>query len=193
MSFKKFLEDNKDDFFNHHYTGHISSNAYEQYEKDGGLSWLGPKAKYPKLLGRKQYGTQIIEFRQKNELLKYVKYDDKDEEILRDEKGLALYLSPEEIKAKGYRETDASIVAFAGEKPIGLASDEFGAIGVWVEAKYQKLGIGSDLLVMYMEDNHNKFISGKGKIGQMTNAGKNMTYAAYDKLAKKYGPNWFKT
>jgi GNAT superfamily N-acetyltransferase len=193
MSFRKFLEDNSDDFFQHHYTGQIPSHAYEQYEKDGGLAWLGSKTKYPKLLNTKQYGPYLVEFRQRDTKLQYVKYDDNDDlKILRDEKGMALYLSPEEMKAKGYRETDETIAAFVGDTPIGLASNEFGAVGVWVEAKYQKLGIGSDLLVMYMEDNHSKFIAGKGKIGQMTNAGRNMTYAAYNKLAQKYGPNWFK-
>jgi hypothetical protein len=67
------------------------------------------------------------------------------------------------------------------DKPIGLASNEFGTIGVWVEGLYQKLGIGSDLMVMFMKQNP-KFLNGQKKIGQMTPAGENMSRSAYRKL-----------
>jgi hypothetical protein len=189
MSFKKWLE-NKDDFAKYHQTGHISSTAYKRYEEEGGLSWLGSKSKYPILLKKGKYGPYEVEFRQTGESLEYTKTDDEGWPVYGPDKK-ALMLTPEEIKAKGYRQTDATIVAFIDDKPIGFASNEWGAVGVWVEGKYQKLGIGSDLLVMYMQDNP-KFITGERKIGQMTPAGYNMTTAAYDKLEKQYGKDWFK-
>lgn len=189
ISFLDFLE-SKEDFLKHHNTGFIPSHVYKDYEKEGGLSWLGSKNKYPVLLTSKQYGPYLIEFRQSGEKVQYTKINDEGD-IVRDEEGWATYFSPEEMKQMNLRDTDSTIVAFFEDKPIGFASNEFGSIGVWVEGKYQKLGIGSDLLVMYMEDNP-KFLHGKSKIGQMTNAGTNMTLAAYDKLSKKYGQNWFK-
>jgi hypothetical protein len=190
MNFKQWLESNWEDFRNYHKTGWIPSSAYERYEADGGLAWLGPKTKRPKLLATKQYGPHTVEFRQSDEKLQYTKTDAEDR-IVRDSNGRALMMSPEEMKAQGLRETDPTIVAYINDEPIGMASNEFGSAGVWVEKRYQKLGIGSDLLVMFMEDNP-KFLSGKSKIGQMTNAGENMTHRAYHKLNQKYGPDWFK-
>jgi hypothetical protein len=189
MKFKQWLETNWDDFLSHHKTGYIPSTAYARYQKDGGLAWLGNKSKHPKLLATKQYGPHTVEFRQSEEPLQYTKTD-AEGNIVRGPDGRALMLSPEEMKTKNLRHTDATIVAFINDEPIGLASDEFGTAGVWVEKRYQRLGIGSDLLVMFMEDNP-KFITGKSKIGQMTDAGESMTKSAYDKLSQKYGPNWF--
>ncbi len=174
----------------YHKTGNISSSAYRDYEKEGGLSWLGDKSKYPIFRTAKQYGPHTVEFRQRGTRNSYTKVD-KNGEIVRGPNGMALSLTPEEIKAKGYPEFDETIVAFVGDKPIGLASNEFGTIGVWIEGAYQKLGIGSDLMVMFMKDNP-KFLTGKSKVGQMTIAGENMTAAVYEKLSKEFGPDWFK-
>jgi hypothetical protein len=189
MNFKQFIE-SKEYFLKFHKTGTISPSAYKTYEKEGGLAWLGDKSKHPILLTTKQYGPYEVEFRQSGEPLQYTKIDDEGE-IVRDERGMALIFSPEEMKERGLRPFDATIVAFIGNKPIGFASNEWGAAGVWVEGPYQKLGIGSDLLVMFMEDNP-RFLSGKSHIGQMTHAGEKMTLKAYDKLEKKRGKNWFK-
>lgn len=188
MRFRQWLEDDQEDFMQHHKTGWIPDGAYEKYNQEGGLSWLGDKSKHPVLFQTKKYGPYTVEFRQSGEKVQYTKYDD-DDEIVRDGKGLAVMMSPEEMKAKGLRETESSIVAFVGEDPIGLASNEFGTIGVWVEPQFQKLGIGSDLMVMFMQDNR-EFMKGQ-KIGQMTNAGINMSKAAYKKLAQKHGQDWF--
>jgi len=189
MNFGKWLE-NRDDFVKYHKTGNISSSAYTDYEKEGGLSWLGPKSKHLILLTTKQYGPHKVEFRQSGEKLRYTKLGD-DRFPVYGPDGMALMLSPEEIKVKGLRETDATIVAYVEDAPIGFASNEFGAVGVWVEKAYQKLGIGSDLLIMYMKDNP-KFIHGGRRLGQMTPAGENMTTKAYDKLEQEFGKNWFK-
>jgi hypothetical protein len=183
-------EATEDEFMKYHNTGHISSQAYERYEAEDGLSWLGDIQKYPKLLSKKNYGPYTVEFRQTGNKLFYTKTDDNGE-IVRGEDGLATTFSDEEIKQRGYPEHDQSIVAFINGKPRGLVSNEFGTIGVWIEGPFQKLGIGSDLLVTYMEMNP-KFIKMKSKIGQMTNAGYSMSKSAYRKLVNKYGINFDK-
>ena len=189
MQFRQWLEDDKSDFLKHHKTGWIPAKSYEQYEKEGGLSWLGKKEEYPVLIDKGQYGPFQVEFRQSGKGVFYTKTDDEGD-IVRDPKtGLAMTMSPEEIKEKGLRETESTIVAFVNDKPIGHASNEFGTIGVWVEGPYQKQGIGSDLMVKFMEQNP-EFLRGQ-KIGQMTDAGINMSLSAYDKLAQKHGEDWF--
>lgn len=189
--FKSWLleEGDKEDFIGHHNTGWIRSDAYERYEADGGLSWLGNKEKYPILLGTKKYGQYQIEFRQRGTKLSYTKTDTNGQ-IVRDESGFAMTMTPEEMRAEGLRETDATIVAFHGEKPIALASNEWGTLGTWVEKSYQRMGIGTDLMMMFMEDNP-AFLQGKSKLGQMTNAGHNAALKLYDKIANKYGQDWF--
>ena len=105
---------------------------------------------------------------------------------------ISLLLS--EAKAIGVsatRKNYETVVAFVGDKPIGLASNEFGAVGVWVEGPYQKAGIGTDLLAMHIEQRP-RMKSGKGKIGQATNSGVNLMRAYYRKMSKKHGTDWFK-
>ena len=85
---------------------------------------------------------------------------------------------------------DQTVVAFIDNKPIGWASNEFGVVGVWVVEKYQKLGIGTELLEKHIEQRP-EVKSGKSKIGQMTPAGKKLVMRYYDKMAAKYGKDWF--
>ena len=182
-------EQDKEEFFNHHYTGFIGSDAYKNYEKEGGLSWLGSKSKYPKLLDRGTYGNYEVEFRQTGEKNQYTQHD-ANGEIVRYPNGDIGYMTPDEIKKANLPEYNTSIVAFVGDKPIGFAGDEFGAVGVWVEGPYQKLGIGTDLLDKHIEQRPT-VKSGRGKIGQMTNKGISMTKKYYDLMAKRHGVNWF--
>lgn len=184
-------EDDKEEFLKHHYTGYIQPDAYKKYEKEGGLAWLGNKSKWPMLLDTETHGPYEVEFRQKREKLQYAKRKPDDEyEHVRDENGNVIYLSPEEMKAENLPEYDTTIVAFVNDKPIGFVSDEFGAVGVWVEASYQKIGIGTSLLEKHMEQRPN-MKSGKGKIGQMTPAGRQMVSKYYDKMSAKHGKDWF--
>ncbi len=171
---------NETDFIKHHKTGDIPSHAYSDYEEKGGLSWIGNKSKYPELILIKSYAPHSVEFRKSGEKLRYVDTDDQGE-ILRDPNDIALYMSDDKIKQKDLPTHDETIVAFVNDKPIGLASNEWGTIGVWVEKEYQRLGIGSDLMVMFMKNNQN-FLTGKKKIGQMTGAGQAMSRAAFRKL-----------
>lgn len=188
MRFYQFMLENgfdwnagsENDFLRHHKTGTIPSHAYSDYEKEDGLAWLGTKSKYPVLLLARPYGSHMVEFRKSGEKLNYTDEDEQGE-ILRGANGLALRMSDDKIKSLGYPTHDETIVAFVNDKPIGFASNEFGTIGVWVEGLYQKLGIGSDLMVMFMKQNP-KFLNGQKKIGQMTPAGENMSRSAYRKL-----------
>lgn len=185
MKFKVWLEVTEDEFVSHHRTGFIRSDAYERYESNGGLSWLGDKSKFPILIEKKSYGSFDVEFRARDEKLGYSKTDD-DGKILRDANGISISMSDEEILDAGLPLYDQSIIAFVDDKPIGLASNEFGTIGVWVERSYQKKGIGSDLLVMFMERDK-RFLRGENKIGQMSDAGEKMSRSAYRKLVQRHG------
>ena len=180
----------RDAFLSHHYTGYIASSAYSKYEEEGGLSWLGDKSKYPILLNRGKYGQFDVEFRQTGQVNEYMKTDENGD-VVRYADGKIQMMTPEEIKANGLATHDESIVAFVGDKPIGFASNEFGAVGVWVEGLYQKVGIGTDLLDMHIELRP-RVKSGTGKIGQATNAGISLMKAYHRKMSKKHGVGWFK-
>ena len=180
----------RDRFLRHHYTGHIGSSAYSQYEKEGGLGWLGNPSKYPVVLERERLGKHTVEFRQTGDDVRYTKTDDKGN-IVRDERGDAMYMTKDEIRAAGLHEKDTTIVAFVDGKPVGLASNEFGAVGIWVEGAYQKSGIGTRLLELHLEQRP-RVKTGKGKIGQATDAGISLMKAYHRKMAKQHGPEWFK-
>lgn len=113
-----------------------------------------------------------IEYRQSGEKLRYTYFDEETLTHRRNEHGELIYRPDEELLRDGYALYDTTIVAFDKETPVGYASDEFGAVGVWVESPYQKKGIGITLL-----DEHMKQRRKNTKIGQMTNAGINMTLA----------------
>ena len=181
----------KNHFLKSQYTGHIRSDAYERYESDEGLSWLGNKNKYPELLSIEKHGLYEVEYRRKQneELLKYVKIN-KHGGVERDDSGNVMYMSPEEIDVEKLPKTDTTIVAFIDNKPIGLASNEFGAVGIWVEKKYQNLGIGLSLLQQHIELRPD-VMSKRRNIGQMTDAGVALTSAYYDYMVKKHGKNWW--
>ncbi len=147
-------EGDKHAFLKHHYTGHISSNAYQRYGKEGGLSWVGEKSRYTNLIHSGKYGKFDVEFR----------------------------TEPHD---------NEKIVAFVDDKPVGLASNEFGAVGVWVEGPYQQVGIGLELMDLHIQQRPT-FKSKVGKIGQMTYNGISLTKKYYDRMVKRHGLGWFK-
>ena len=182
-------EIDKDKFMKHHYTGYIPSDAYKEYRKEGGLKWLGDKSRWPVLLDTGDYGPFHVEFRQRDEKNEYVAQDENGN-IKRDDKGIAIMMTAADQRAANLPMRDTSIAAFVDNKPIGLASNEFGSVGVWVEYPYQKQGIGVALLEKHIEQRPD-VESGRNKIGQMTDAGINMTKKYYDRMAKKHGTGWF--
>jgi hypothetical protein len=170
----------QDQFLKYHKTGYIQSDAYESYEKPEGLSWAGPKSKYPVLYSVKEFGGKKIEFRKRGEKLRYVKTDPETDRQLRDANGDIVYLSDEEMRSEGIPLTDTSMYAFDGDTVVGIAANEFGADGVWVTGPYQKLGIGTYLLMEFR-----KQFRAKRKIGQMTPAGESMTRSLHKKYVQQ--------
>jgi GNAT superfamily N-acetyltransferase len=171
---KKFQ--NEEEWMNHHRTGVIPSDVYDK--KD--FSWL-KKQRYPELLKTitLKDGTQA-EFRQSGEALKYCKHDENGE-IVRDSQGMALYLSDEEMKAKGLHLKDTTIVAFDKEgKPLGYASDEWGADGVFIAPYAQRKGLGVALLTEFR-----KQFNPERRMGQMTWQGAELARKYYRDLHKQ--------
>lgn len=166
----------EDEFIKKHKTGWIESRAYKDYEAPGGMGWLGSKDKFGVLVATEDFGGTKVEFRQTGEELKYVKHDANDN-IVRDVNGDAEYLTPIEVMNKGLARTDKTIAAFVNDKPIGAVSDEFGAVGIFLEGEYQRKGIGTNLLRRYMEAHP------KSKIGQMTDSGEALTRNLYRELS----------
>lgn len=161
------------EFLDYHHTGHIRSDAYEQYRTSEGLDFIS-KDRYPIFLRKVKINNQDIEIRAEQEKLRYAKKD-ADGEYIRDEKGMVVFTTEQENIENNLPTFLYSIAAFVDENPIGFVSDEWGATGVFVVNKYQNLGIGSILLHEFMRLNpHRK----TRRLGQMTSAGVN--------LARKY-------
>lgn len=163
---KEPWEMTRSEFRGEQLTGNIRSDAYKQYETAEGLSWL-KKKQNPKLYAKKDFGGKQIEFRKSGEKLRYTRVE--NNEIVRDKEGLATYLTDAEAKAKGYLLESNDIVAFDGNKAIGLVSNEFGATGVWVIKDYQKQGIGK-----YLLNEYRKGMPFSRKLGQSTEVGYNL-------------------
>jgi hypothetical protein len=172
------LQMTEDEFVDYHKTGWISSDAYEQYRTIEGLSWI-KKEKSPILYSVKQFGDKTIEFRKTGEKLFYCKTDE-DGDIVRDKDGQVVYLTDEEMIAKGLPMQDTTITAFDGDVAIGWVSNEFGTDGVWVVDDYQFMGIG-----LYLLKEFRKQFRPERRIGQMTDAGENMTRAYYRDLVRE--------
>lgn len=171
-------------FIDYHRTGGISDSAYDMYEDKKGVQWLGTPEEYSISVKKKNYKGEEIEFRKKDEKLRYTQKKDPDDEysdFLRDENNKLIDMPEEKIIEKGLPLYDTSITAFNNKgEPIGWASDEFGADGVWIIKEYQGKGIGTDLLYEFRK----QFKPGR-RIGQMTSSGQSMTKAYHKKLIEK--------
>lgn len=92
-----------------------------------------------------------------------------------------MYLNEEEMKNKKLNLYNTSVVAFnEKEESVGLASDEFGADGIWVNESYQRRGIGTELLKYFRE----QFPEDR-KIGQMTSQGMELVSSYFHKYINK--------
>ena len=170
----------EEQFMEHHRTGYIPSYAYERYSTSEGIAWLGDHEEYPHILKTLKIDGEDIEIRIKLEENRYVKKD-ADENIVRDEHGMAILMTDAEVKEKGYPQYDPTIVAFneAGD-PVGFASNEWGASGVWVISKYQKKGIGLELLKAIR-----KYFKEERRMGQMTETGERLARTYYRRLSEE--------
>lgn len=169
----------RNEFIDYHKTGFIRSDAYEQYATSEGIASFISRSRYKNFVATKNFGGVPVEIRESGDPLKYVRTD-QDGEIVRDERGLATYLTNEEAVALGYRTTDGGLAAFVGDVPIGFASNEFGSAGIWVVAEWQRKGLGRYLLAEFMK-RHPRV----RRMGQMTNAGENLAVAYHRDLVSR--------
>ena len=163
------------DFIQYHYTGHIKSSAYENINFNYSIE------KYPKIIFTftDKLG-ELIELRQSLEKNKYVKKD-QNNEIMRDENGLALFLTDDEVISKKYLLYDSTIIAFNSQgQSVGVASDEWGADGIFISKEYQSRGIGLQLLIHF----RNQFPEDR-QMGQMTIEGLGLAKSYYRSLKYK--------
>ncbi len=160
-------EMSEDEFVDFHNTGYISPDSYTQTSLGDMQKWAPDKDKYPILLTTMQFGDLEVGFRQTGEENKYVKQDTEGE-IVRDEQGMALYLSEEEMLARGLPLHSETIGFFVGDIRIGWIGDSFGATELFVADEFKNRGIGSTALKMWLEMYPRRR---KKPMGQMTPAG----------------------
>jgi GNAT superfamily N-acetyltransferase len=169
------------EFLEHHITGCIPSDAYRQYSTSEGISWLGKPEEYPHVLKVMDIDGEPVEIRVRMTELQYVKKDD-DGEIVRDRRGMAMYLTDEEAAKKGYPLLEPHVVAFNSKgQPVGWASNEWGATGVWVVSDYQHKGIGYELLKEFRKRFPDR------RLGQATDAGMRLAGKYYRKMVEEEG------
>lgn len=168
-----------EEFIDYHKTGSISPDAYRH-----GVGIEDHDIKdHPELVHTFQDRTgRTVELRQTGRPVQYVDHDEHGD-ILRDEKGLARYMPPEAVKAQGLPTHDTTVTAFADGKPLGYASNEWGADGVFVHPEEHGRGIGTTLLHHFRRQ-----FPIERKIGQMTPAGEAMARAYHRGLAPPTEP-----
>lgn len=120
-----------------HAPGEISTETVES------LEWIGPPGDKVKI-GEREFGGSTISFYRDVTPVRYVK-NDEEGKIIRDDQGLATYLSEDEMRAKGLPLFDTTVTAYDGDAPIGIVADEWGATLVQVAEEHQKKGIGKFL------------------------------------------------
>ena len=163
-----------EEFVKYHKTGDIKSGTYDDSLKTFAEDNILKKENNPKVVGK----IGKFELRETGEPLQYAKTDNRGE-IVRKGRDV-VYMTPDEMKAKGLQEFDSTIVAYDGDQPVGYVMDSFGSPEIVIAKPYQGKGIGSGLLERWLS----KFKPGK-KIGQMTPEGEKMVRSMFNKLKNK--------
>lgn len=88
----------------------------------------------------------------------YVKLDE-DGEIMRDERGMAISMTRNEIDSAGYT-YDRNIIAVHNNKIVGSAQDEWGCVLIYVVKELMGIGIGQQLTRFYRSYYPNKTSGG---------------------------------
>lgn len=172
------------EFIDHHYTGFIDDSTYTGMSNPESDRWQKEaNHMHPKVVGKKTFGDKKIEFRKSIDENKYTKTiysgpDDAFGNLARDSAGKLIYMTRNEMRKKGLAIYDQTIFAFHGDEYVALASNEFGAIGIWVRDDYQGSGIGSFLLKLFMKENPHM------QIGQMTEMGYGMARKVWELFYK---------
>ena len=128
----------------HHQSDFMDSRSSEN---DDSISYM-KRDRFPVLVATKNG----IEYRRSGEKIRYVAHD-ADGEIARDEKGMALYMTDEQMDAAGLSKYDVIMAAFEGDKAIGFIGDSFGATELVVAKNQRGRGIGSELSYLFRKDN----------------------------------------
>lgn len=156
------------------FKNYATSYWIEEYNDDSTWSWRNENnssiEKYNILVKSFVSNGKIIELRKSGEKLRYVDHD-KDGNILRDEKGLALMQTDEQLITKGIPLYDDSIDAFDGRLVVGWVANSWGVPELFVRPTHQKLGIGAELLWEYLIQNNGYAMDKKGFLGQYTSQG----------------------
>lgn len=180
----------EDDFLETHRTGHISPTAYKEYNTAG--NWDRDQENWPGKFNTVESrpvkvgeitlkdGT-VLDVRSSGERLQYTYFDEDTLTHRRDEEGKLLYRPDSELEAEGLPTHDTALYAFDGKQLAGVVSDEFGTDGIWVNPRYQGRGLGTQLLRMFRK----QFKYPRGKIGQMTPDGENLTRAYFRRYGKR--------
>jgi GNAT superfamily N-acetyltransferase len=159
-------------------TGYIDSDAYDEATTVAQLKKADVE-QYSEIVdsftdnaGRK------IEIRESPEALKYVKVD-AERQIVRDEKGNAVYQSVEEMKAKGLPTTGGDFIAVSDGKEVGSAFNSFGVPEILVNKEYQRSGIGKKLLQAYIAKWKPR------RLGQSTPQGRNLAASLHKDIVQQ--------
>ena len=168
-----------DEFHNFHNTGYIGADAYQDYGTSEGLQDFIKRERYAEVFDRRNFAGTEVEIRRDISPLKYCKHD-AEGDIVYNERGMAIYMTDEEVKAKGLPVVENGLAAFVGDRPVGFASNEFGTIGVWVVNEMQHKGLGTYLLREFSKLNPQI-----KRMGQMTNAGSNLARSYHRSLVQE--------
>lgn len=169
------LINKENDFINYHFTGSIKDDFYSEKKFD-----FFKVENYPFLIDKVfiEKLNDLVEFRQSGEKLIYVKKNE-DGEIMRDPHGMAIMMNESEMDDRNLLKNDPTILVFYQDQCVGLASDEFGSDGVWIKKDFQKMGIGTILLLKFRQQ-----FSESRKMGQMTSLGKKLARSYFRKFLK---------
>lgn len=159
-------------FMELHCTGYIDAQVYAGYGEVQSFRWLGPPSQRPRLRGVVKTRHGDVELRQSDRRLFYVARN-ADGERLRNAQGLAIYMSEQEAAARCLPLYDEVIVAFLADTPIGYVSNDWGAVGAWVAERYQRCGIGTQLVHLHLQGRP------AAQLGRMTPAGMALARAVH--------------
>jgi hypothetical protein len=173
---KRLHQRTSDEYIAHTITGFIQPDA-RGYSTEPGSDRQHDfghvkKKNYPKLHGIIRAKGKRLEMRRRGEEAFYAQDDpDNEYDLLRDKSGSPIYMTKAQMKREKLPRYDTTIAVFDGNRPVALASNEWGVPGIWVDTEYQRLGIGLRLLKEFHKVKRFK------KLGQATPAGRQMARA----------------
>ena len=163
------------------------SSAYN-YSLDNhsdGLSKLDTTNKELKLIRSKTIDKIKIDFYQEQTEQKYLALEDDGMTHKRDEKGELVYIDNKELNKRGKITKTYNIYAYHAEEgiTIGMATNEWGCVLVTVLNEYRNLGIGDELMDLYMHYFPHR------STGGVTDSGYNALKRYHTRLVRKYLAN----